>query len=150
MLKLKNSESKYLNLEKKFSILNSTLKNKEQEIVELKKIYNSLTNTNQSTKKFSYLPKENKKMILLIGVPGKIIIREDYDFIITNPDTSLKDIIKIIEENDIIELWITTFQLIPRIKKNITQSLKNKIKIRELNDFTMLMKEENINGSKTR
>ncbi|MGH2217918.1 hypothetical protein, partial [Enterococcus faecalis] len=76
----------------------------------------------------------NKKMILLIGVPGKIIIREDYDFIITNPDTSLKDIIKIIEENDIIELWITTFQLIPRIKKNITQSLKNKIKIRELND----------------
>ncbi|HCQ8747354.1 TPA: hypothetical protein OMH27_002643, partial [Enterococcus faecalis] len=150
LLKLKNSESKYLNLEKKFSILNSTLKNKEQEIVELKKIYNSLTNTNQSTKKFSYLPKENKKMILLIGVPGKIIIREDYDFIITNPDTSLKDIIKIIEENDIIELWITTFQLIPRIKKNITQSLKNKIKIRELNDFTMLMKEENINGSKTR
>lgn len=38
----------------------------------------------------------------------------------------------------------------PQNKKNITQSLKNKIKIRELNDFTMLMKEENINGSKTR
>lgn len=36
------------------------------------------------------------------------------------------------------------------MKKKIIQSLKNKIKIQELNDFTMLMKEENINGFKTR
>ncbi len=35
-------------------------------------------------------------------------------------------------------------------EKKIIQSLKNKIKIQELNDFTMLMKEENINGFKTR
>ena len=150
LLKLKNSESKYLNLEKKFSILNSTLKNKENEIVELKKRCNSLINTSKTVKTISHQTKESIKKILLIGVPGKIVIREDYNFIITNPDTPLEDIIKIIEENDINELWITTFQLIPRMKKKIIQSLKNKIKIQELNDFTMLMKEENINGFKTR
>ncbi|EME5440432.1 hypothetical protein VY345_002693, partial [Enterococcus faecalis] len=136
--------------EKKFSILNSTLKNKENEIVELKKRCNSLINTSKTVKTISHQTKESIKKILLIGVPGKIVIREDYNFIITNPDTPLEDIIKIIEENDINELWITTFQLIPRMKKKIIQSLKNKIKIQELNDFTMLMKEENINGFKTR
>lgn len=150
LLKLKNSESKYLNLEKKFSILSSSLKNREKEIVGLRKKCNSLINTSKPEKIISHQTNESIKNILLIGIPGKIVIREDYNFIITNPDTSLEDVNKIIEENDINELWITTFQLIPRMKKKITQSLKNKIKIKELNDFTMLMKEENVNGFKTR
>lgn len=142
LLKLKNSENKYLNLEKKFSVLSSTLKNKEKEIIGLEKRYNNLVNESKTEKTISQKTKKNRKNILLIGVPGKIVIREDYNFIITNPDTPLEDVIKIIEENDINELWITTFQLIPRMKKKIIQSLKNKIKIQELNDFTMLMKEE--------
>ncbi|HAX1033349.1 TPA: hypothetical protein JXW71_003079, partial [Enterococcus faecium] len=86
------------------------------EIVELKKRCNSLINTSKTVKTISHQTKESIKKILLIGVPGKIVIREDYNFIITNPDTPLEDIIKIIEENDINELWITTFQLIPRMK----------------------------------
>ncbi|MEX1468702.1 hypothetical protein [Enterococcus sp. C74] len=142
LLKLKNSENKYLNLEKKFSVLSSTLKNKEKEIIGLEKRYNNLVNESKTEKTISQKTKKNRKNILLIGVPGKIVIREDYNFIITNSDTPLEDVIKIIEENDINELWITTFQLIPRMKKKIIQSLKNKIKIQELNDFTMLMKEE--------
>ncbi|EMF0393266.1 hypothetical protein JMQ88_002416, partial [Enterococcus hirae] len=108
----------------------------------LEKRYNNLVNESKTEKTISQKTKKNRKNILLIGVPGKIVIREDYNFIITNPDTPLEDVIKIIEENDINELWITTFQLIPRMKKKIIQSLKNKIKIQELNDFTMLMKEE--------
>lgn len=134
-LKTKSTEKRINNLEIKIADQNKMIVNKEEKINELKNKNKEITRIMETK-----LVEKNKLInILLIGTPGKISVRQDYNFVYVDPSTSIEIIESIITEKKISELWVTNFQVIPRKKKKIIQNFKNKLKTLELNDFTMLM-----------
>lgn len=127
-LEIKKYKEDSFKQNEKISYLKKLLESKNSEIHEL-----------EDKVEFMNKNVENKKNILLLGNLGKVTLRDDYNFEIISPNSSIEIINITIKEKLITELWITNFQIKTRAKRKIIQVFENVVKVRELNDFTILM-----------
>ncbi|MGY3777868.1 hypothetical protein [Isobaculum melis] len=133
------AEERYDRLKKEIYDLNEIVKVKNIKIDELQNKNDNIAKLIQTNMNNKSKENDKKINILLIGIPGKIVIRQDFNFEFINPTTPIDDIEDVITNKNIKELWITAFQVVPRKKKKIIQKFESIVKIQELNDFTKLM-----------
>ena len=137
-VEIKQCKEDFFKQNEKISELKKLLESKNSKIQELE---DKVEFMNQKRITDFHIEKnvENKKNILLLGNPGKVTLRDDYNFEIISPNSSIEIINTTIKEKLITELWITNFQIKTRTKRKILQVFDNVVEVRELNDFTILM-----------